>query len=105
MQSFSIARSLRFALLGLTVALAVIAALGVASLYHARQHYENTLAHSSALALAAANLESAGIAERGIARQDRVPAPRRRGVRRHEPMARLPPPPRPSRGRIPPAPA
>jgi signal transduction histidine kinase/DNA-binding NarL/FixJ family response regulator/HAMP domain-containing protein len=72
-QSFSIARSLRFALLGLTVALAVIAALGVASLYHARQHYENTLARSSALALAAANLESAGIAQREIARQERGP--------------------------------
>jgi signal transduction histidine kinase/CheY-like chemotaxis protein len=63
MQRLSIARSLRAALVGLTLILAVIAALGVASLYSARQDYENTLAQSSSLATAAANLSAAGIAE------------------------------------------
>ncbi len=63
MQRFSIARSLRLALVGLTVVLAVVAALGVSSLYSARQRYENLLGRSSALSTAAANLVSAGIAE------------------------------------------
>jgi len=40
----SIARSLRVALLGLALVLAVIAGLGVAGLYSARQHYEDRLA-------------------------------------------------------------
>ncbi len=52
MQRLSIARSLRLALLGLTLILAVVAALGVSSLYDARQRYEDTLAQSSALATA-----------------------------------------------------
>jgi len=63
MQRLSIARSLRLALVGLTVALAVVAALGVSSLYSARERYENTLSSSATLATAAANLTSAGIAE------------------------------------------
>ncbi len=63
MRRFSIARSLRLALVGLTLLLALVAALGVASLYGARQRYETTLAHSSELATAAANLVSAGVAE------------------------------------------
>ena len=41
MQRLSIARSLRLALLALTLALAVVAALGIASLYDARQRYED----------------------------------------------------------------
>ena len=43
MQRLSIARSLRLALIALTLALAVIAALGVASLYNSRQSYESKL--------------------------------------------------------------
>ena len=43
MQRLSIARSLRLALVGLTVALALVAALGIASLYNARQRYEDRL--------------------------------------------------------------
>ena len=66
MQRLSIARSLRLALIGLTVALAVVAALGVASLYRARQRYETTLSASSSLATAAANLQTAAIAEPAI---------------------------------------
>jgi signal transduction histidine kinase/CheY-like chemotaxis protein/HAMP domain-containing protein len=68
MQRFSIARSLRLALVGLTVVLAVVAALGVASLYSSRQHYENLLAESSALSTAAANLVTAAIAESEVLR-------------------------------------
>jgi hypothetical protein len=49
-----IARSLRLALVGLTVILAVIAALGIASLYGARQSHENTLQASSSLSSASA---------------------------------------------------
>ncbi len=63
MQRLSIARSLRLALVGLTLVLALVAALGVSSLYRARQRYENALVHSSQLATAAANLTSASIAE------------------------------------------
>src|SRR5438309_1413694 len=43
MQRFSIARSLRLALVGLTIVLALVAAIGVSSLYSARQGYENLL--------------------------------------------------------------
>ena len=68
MQRLSIARSLRLALIGLTLVLAVVAALGVSSLYNARQRYENTLLQTSQLATAAANLASAGIAEEEVLR-------------------------------------
>src|SRR5947209_15657086 len=74
MQRLSIARSLRLALVALAVALAVVAALGVASLYNARQRYESTLAASSELATAAANLESAAIAQQEVLRDVRGPA-------------------------------
>jgi signal transduction histidine kinase/DNA-binding response OmpR family regulator len=63
MQRYSIARSLRLTLIALTFALAVVAAVGVASLYSARQTYENALAGSSALATAGANLLAAGAVE------------------------------------------
>ena len=56
MQRLSIARSLRLALVALTLALAVVAALGTASLYNSRQRYENRLEQTSSLATAAANL-------------------------------------------------
>jgi signal transduction histidine kinase/DNA-binding response OmpR family regulator len=68
MRRLSIARSLRVALIGLTLVLALIAALGVSSLYSARQGYENTLAASASLGTAAANLTTAGIAEEEVLR-------------------------------------
>jgi signal transduction histidine kinase/ActR/RegA family two-component response regulator len=61
MSRFSIARSLRFALVGLAVALAIVAAAGIASLYSARQRYEDVLVHSSNVGTAVANLTSAGV--------------------------------------------
>ena len=73
MQRLSIARSLRLALIALTLALAVIAALGVASLYNSRQSYENKLEQTSSLAIAAANLAGAGIAEEEVLRDARGP--------------------------------
>ncbi len=73
MQRLSIARLLRLALVGLTLALALVAALGVASLYNARQRYETTLSNSASLATAAANLQTAAIAEQEVLRDVRGP--------------------------------
>ena len=67
MGRFSIARSLRLALIGLAIALASVAAAGIASLYSARQSYENVLARSSDLGTAVANLTSAGVVQVEIA--------------------------------------
>ena len=74
MPRLSIARSLRLALVGLTVALAALASLGISSLYNARQRYERTLSASSALAVAAANLESAAVAEQEVLRDAHGPS-------------------------------
>ena len=77
MGRFSIARSLRLALVGLAVVLAVVAAAGIASLYSARQHYEDVLVPSSDLATAVANLTSAGVVQTEILRDARARAPPR----------------------------
>jgi signal transduction histidine kinase/CheY-like chemotaxis protein/HAMP domain-containing protein len=69
----SIARSLRLALLGLSVALAVVAALGVAALYDARQHYEDQQSGAYELQVAGTNLLAAGVVEEAILRQGHVP--------------------------------
>ncbi|HET9074573.1 MAG TPA: ATP-binding protein, partial [Solirubrobacteraceae bacterium] len=69
MQRLSLGRSLRLALIGLTVTLAAIAALGVADLYRARQSYEDTLVTSSQLASAAANLATASVVLETVAAQ------------------------------------
>jgi signal transduction histidine kinase/ActR/RegA family two-component response regulator len=71
MQRLSIARSLRLALVSLTVVLAVVAAVGLASLYKSRQRYENRLLETSALSTAAANLARAGVAEEEVLRDAR----------------------------------
>jgi signal transduction histidine kinase len=84
MQRFSIARSLRLALIALTLILAVVAALGIASLYNSRQRYEDKLAQSAALSTAAANLLAAGIAEEEVLRDATgpgAPAARRQVAR------------------------
>jgi len=68
----SIARSLRVALLGLALVLAVIAGLGVAGLYSARQNYEDKLANAYSLQASAGRLLAAGVvAEASKARQAR----------------------------------
>jgi signal transduction histidine kinase/ActR/RegA family two-component response regulator len=73
MQRLSIARSLRLALVGLTVALALVAAAGVTSVYNSRQRYEDKLLESSSLSTAAANLATAGITEEEVLRDARGP--------------------------------
>ena len=73
MQRLSIARSFRLALVGLTLVLAVIAALGLAGLNTARQSYENTLSATNALTTAAANLYTAGVVEQEVLRDTHGP--------------------------------
>ena len=68
MRRLSIARSLLLALVGLTVALGLVAALEVASLYDARQDYEDDLARSYAGEVGAANLLAAGVVEETVLR-------------------------------------
>ncbi len=65
----SIARTLRLSLLGLTIALAIIGAIGIAALYDARQAYEDELSAASALEVSAANLLASTVAlEANLAR-------------------------------------
>jgi nitrogen fixation/metabolism regulation signal transduction histidine kinase len=64
----TLARSFRLALLGLTVTLAVLAAVGVAQLYQARQHYEDRTAEAYAVEAAAGNLLAAGVVEEATIR-------------------------------------
>ena len=71
MRRVSIARSLLLALVGLTLVLASVAALEVASLYDARQNYEDELARSFSGEVAAANLLAAGVVEESILRAGR----------------------------------
>ena len=81
MRRLSIARSVALALIGITVVYAVLAGLGVAALYDARQRYENELSAAYTLdsganrILAAATMQQmtmrgAGGAERRAARRD-----------------------------------
>ncbi len=74
MQRISIARAFRLALIGLTLALVVVAGVGVASLYDSRRSYEATLAQSASLATAAANLTTAGVTEAEVLRDARGPS-------------------------------
>jgi signal transduction histidine kinase/DNA-binding response OmpR family regulator len=69
-----IGRVLTLVLVGLMLVFAVIAALGISSLYAARQNYENALSSTSSLSIAAANLASAGIVEEEVLRDARGPA-------------------------------
>jgi signal transduction histidine kinase/DNA-binding response OmpR family regulator/HAMP domain-containing protein len=70
----SIARSLSIALTLLTFVLAIVAGVGVAGLYRARQSYERTLARTSSVSTAAANLTSAGIAQAEVQHDASGPA-------------------------------
>ncbi len=91
MGRFSIARSLRLALIGLAIALASVAAAGIASLYNARQSYENVLARSSDLGTAVANLTSAGVVQVEIAHDATgplAPAARRQAAKAFDRSAR-----------------
>ncbi|MDX6679669.1 MAG: hypothetical protein QOE31_3721, partial [Solirubrobacteraceae bacterium] len=69
----SIARTLRVALLGLTIVLAIIGAIGIAALYDARQRYEDRLIGAADLASASSDLLAAGVVEEALLRQARGP--------------------------------
>ena len=70
MARLSIARTLLIALIGLTLVLAGVAGLSVASLYDARQTYEERLANSYATEVATANLLAAGVIEEAVLRNE-----------------------------------
>ena len=71
MRRLSLARSLRLALLGVTLALTAVAGTGVASLYNARQKYEDRLANAYSLEASAGRLLAAGVIEEAILRSAR----------------------------------
>ncbi len=58
-----LAPTLTLALVGLTLVLALIAALGIGNLYSARQDYEDTLARTYELESASSRLLAAGVIE------------------------------------------
>ena len=62
-QRLPLARTLTLSLVGLTVVLALIAALGIGNLYSARQDYETDLARSYELESAVSRLLAAGVIE------------------------------------------
>jgi signal transduction histidine kinase/DNA-binding response OmpR family regulator/HAMP domain-containing protein len=74
MRRLSLARSLRLALLGVTLALTAVAGTGVASLYNARQRYEDRLANAYSLEASAGRLLAAGVVEEAILRSARPAA-------------------------------
>jgi signal transduction histidine kinase/ActR/RegA family two-component response regulator/HAMP domain-containing protein len=76
MRRLSLARSFQIALLGLTLTLAVIAALGIAALYDARQHYEDRLADTYELQAAGARLLAAGVVAEAARRATDTPTAR-----------------------------
>lgn len=84
MARLTLARSLRLALLGLTVVLAAVAAGGVAFLYETRQTYEDRLAATYELRTAASRLLAAGVVEEATLRTARgsVADRQRRSARR-----------------------
>jgi signal transduction histidine kinase/DNA-binding response OmpR family regulator len=68
MRRSSIARSVQAALLGLTIVLTTIAALGVAGLYASRQRYEDRLGDALSLQASAGKLLAAGVVEEATLR-------------------------------------
>lgn len=68
MRRLSIAASVQAALLGLTVILAAIAALGVAALNGSRQEYEDRLSDALALQTSASRVLAAGVVEEATLR-------------------------------------
>jgi signal transduction histidine kinase/DNA-binding response OmpR family regulator/HAMP domain-containing protein len=71
MPRLSIARSVRLAVLGLTLALTAVAGVGVAKLYDARQRYEDRLAQAYGLQASAGKLLAAGVVEEATLRTAR----------------------------------
>jgi len=67
-QRLSIARSIRLALVGATLALTALAGIGLAELYNARQRYEDRIANAYALEAAAGRLLAASVVEEATVR-------------------------------------
>jgi signal transduction histidine kinase len=63
LQRLPLGRTIRLALLGLTVALGVIAAVAIGNLYDARQRYEDELAKAYELEAASARVFAVGVVE------------------------------------------
>ncbi|MEX2252714.1 MAG: ATP-binding protein [Thermoleophilaceae bacterium] len=86
----SLGRSLRLALIGLTVVLGVVAALGVGGLYSARQDFEDALVRSYELEAASAQLLAAGVIEESTfgLRGEGAPAARASAVEAFDERAR-----------------
>ena len=82
MARLSIARSLLAALLGLALALALVAVLSLAGLYEAREDYEDALVRSYSAQVAGADLVTAGVLEETALRSDRAGARDRAGAAR-----------------------
>jgi signal transduction histidine kinase/DNA-binding response OmpR family regulator len=79
----SLAPTLTLALVGLTLVLALIATLGIGSIYSARQDYENSLARAYELEGSSSRLLAAGVIEEAaLRRRDRGAAAARRAARR-----------------------
>src|SRR2546423_10415846 len=74
MRRLSLVRSFQIALLGLTLALGVIAGLGIAALYDARQRYEDHLADTYELQAAGSRLLAAGVVAEAAGRGPATPA-------------------------------
>lgn len=81
MRQPSLARSLRVALLGLSLAFAALAGFGVAALYDSRQRYEDSISRAYELQSAAAGLVAAGVVEEAILRGQAAPGSRGRAER------------------------
>src|SRR2546423_11283402 len=76
MRRLSLVRSFQVALLGLTLALGIIAGLGIAALYDARQRYEDRLADTYELQAAGWRLLAAGVVAEAAGRGPATPAGR-----------------------------
>jgi signal transduction histidine kinase/CheY-like chemotaxis protein/HAMP domain-containing protein len=77
----SLATSLLLALVGLTIALAAVAALSVSSFFETRQRYEDRLAQAYAAEAATANLLAAAVIEETVLLGRAPAAPQRRRAR------------------------
>ncbi len=82
MRRLSIARLLLLVVVGLTLALATLAALGVGALLDARQDYEDDLARGYSGEVAAANVLSASVVEESVVGDRESSAGERRAARR-----------------------
>jgi signal transduction histidine kinase/CheY-like chemotaxis protein/PAS domain-containing protein len=79
----ALAPTLTLALVGLTLVLALIAGLGIGSIYSARQDYEDALARAYELESSSSRLLAAGVIEEAaLRRRDRGAAGARREARR-----------------------